>query len=151
MFKRPHAGTAVFIDNVTEMDEFATSVVKLALAELEVTGVLVPFVLLEREGRVSTHPMAALAVTGTELVELLDMARLGMRSIGRDVLRYAFAWPGKVVDGGTSDAVFVECAAQGRTAGIVVTCCFWNDPVDGELTTDLVLRHMGSAPVRPNW
>ena len=150
MFKRQPTSSSV-VEATQELDEFATTVVKVALAELEVTGVLIPFVLLERQDRVSTHPMAGVPVDGSELIALLDVARLGMRSIGRDVLRYAIAWPGKVVDNGEVDAVFVEMAAQGHPVGAVVTVCYWTDPVDKELTTDLRLRRVGPAPVRPDW
>ena len=60
-------------------------------------------------------------------------------------------WPGKVVDGGPVDAVFIECAAQGQSTARVVAVCHWRDPDDGELTTDMELRSLGTAPIRPNW
>lgn len=151
MFKRQQPTSSAVVEATHDLDEFATTVVKVALAELEVTGVLVPFVLLERHDRVSNHPMASGPVDGAGLIALLDVARLGMRSIGRDVLRYAIAWPGKVVDNGEVDAVFVEMAAQGHPVGAVVTICYWTDPVDRELTTDLRIRRVGPAPVRPAW
>ena len=74
MFKRQPTSSSV-VEATQELDEFATTVVKVALAELEVTGVLIPFVLLERQDRVSTHPMAGVPVDGSELIALLDVAR----------------------------------------------------------------------------
>lgn len=133
------------------LDEFAASVVQAALGQIESVGHLVPFVLIDRGGASTAHPLTGQSVQGQELASLLEVTRSGLRSLGREVNRYALVWPGKVVDGGPVDAVFLECAAQGLSAARVIAVCHWRDPDDGELTTDMELRPLGSAPVRPNW
>ena len=151
MFNRQNASSTTVVEADPTLDEFAVAVVQLALNQIETSGTLVPFVLLDRGGASTAHPLTGQSVQGTELASLLEVTRSGLRSLGREVTRYAMAWPGKVVDGGPVDAVFIECAAQGAAEARLVAVCHWRDPDDGELTTDMALRPLGTAAIRPNW